>query len=282
MDGKHRTALLRRAADGQLCSATDKADIGDIWAEQKRIQLKETIDEQKRRVLKQQRRRERGLFGWRRIVTERRAGQTPSVDDAPQEVEIRLHLPSGRKLYRALTARIRHNRRASMVLVICVVLAAGGVASVTVFKGVVSDTGGVNQGDTGTTVLSAHAEQPKYDTLLPAGKTIKQLGGWGRVSPPDKDPVFAFTDNIDGVQLNVSQQPLPESFKKDIAGEVAKLATQFSATQQVKAGDTLVYVGTSHKGPQSAIFAKDDLLILIRSVTKLTDQQWATYVNDLQ
>jgi hypothetical protein len=62
---------LRRSADGRLKPASSEADIADIWADQKRIQLKEAVDAQQRKALKKQRRRERKA----------------------QEIEIRLHLP---------------------------------------------------------------------------------------------------------------------------------------------------------------------------------------------
>jgi hypothetical protein len=37
---------------------------------------------------------------------------------------------------------------------------------------------------------------PEYTTVLPANKNIGELGGWTRVSPPDRNPVFAYIDKI--------------------------------------------------------------------------------------
>lgn len=137
---------------------------------------------------------------------------------------------------------------------------------------------------TTTQVLSktVGSSKPSYSTLLPAGKTIEQLGGWGRVSPPDKDPVFAFADTIKQVPITVSQQPLPENFKKDPSAEEAKLATQFSATDKATTTDgQQVYIGTGNKGVQSAITIKDGLLILIRANSQVSNDQWAAYVSSL-
>jgi hypothetical protein len=139
--------------------------------------------------------------------------------------------------------------------------------------------GGVSSsGDAGGQTAGA---KPDFPTVLPSGKTIEQLGGWGRVSPPNRNPVYAYSDNIDGVKIAVSQQPLPENFKADPAGRVKQLAQSFSATDKVMAGDTTAYVGTSLDGPQSVILQKSGLLILMKSVAKLTDKQWSDYISSL-
>jgi len=123
---------------------------------------------------------------------------------------------------------------------------------------------------------------PSYTTMLPKGKSVESLGGWKRVSPPGKDPVFAFSDSIDSVPISVSEQPLPQSFKNDTSGQVAELAQKFSATDKLDAGSMTVYIGTSSKGPQSVIFAKNNLLVLIKSEKKIEDASWTTYVQSLQ
>lgn len=129
---------------------------------------------------------------------------------------------------------------------------------------------------------AAGVKTPSYETALPKGKSISELGGWKRVSPPKNDPVFAFTDTIDGVPISVSEQPLPQSFKTDTGNQVAQLAQKFSATDKLEAGGTTVYIGTSSKGPQSVIFAKNNVLILIKSEKKITDTSWAAYAQSLQ
>jgi len=133
-----------------------------------------------------------------------------------------------------------------------------------------------------TGVLNSQTQQPDYNTLLPEGKTIAQLGGWGRVSPPGKDPVYAFSDTVEGVHVTVSQQPLPDSFKADVAASTAQLAQQYSATEKLAVNGTTAYLGTSSKGPQSVILAEYGLLILMKSDTKLTNQQWVGYIYTLQ
>lgn len=123
---------------------------------------------------------------------------------------------------------------------------------------------------------------PDYPTLLPAGKSIDSLGGWTRVSPPGRDPVYAYVDKIQGVLVDVSEQPLPKSFQSGTAEAVAQLAQGFNADQKLVIDGTTIYIGTSAKGPQSVIFTKNNLLILIKSESIITNNQWAAYVSSMQ
>lgn len=123
---------------------------------------------------------------------------------------------------------------------------------------------------------------PSYDTVLPKDKSISALGGWKRVSPPDKEPAFAYADTINGVAVSVSQQPLPKGFSSNTESQVADLASKFNATDKVEAGNTKAYVGTSAKGPQSVIFAKGSVLVLIKSQKKISNDAWAQYIAALE
>jgi len=127
--------------------------------------------------------------------------------------------------------------------------------------------------DTSTTL------DPGYPTALPSGKTAEKLGGWQRVSPPSSAPVYAFADTVSGVSVSVSEQPLPDSFITDTDSKVAELAKQYNATDKLNASGTTVYIGTSSKGPQSVIFAKKNLLILIKSEKKIDDSIWLAYIS---
>ena len=125
-------------------------------------------------------------------------------------------------------------------------------------------------------------ESPSYSTVLPKNKSIADLGGWQRISPESKDPVYAYSDTITGVAVSVSEQPLPNSFKNDTAGQVAQLAKGYNATDSLDADGIKVYVGTSAKGPQSVILTKNNLLILIKSQQKIRDPSWVAHVKSLQ
>ncbi len=123
---------------------------------------------------------------------------------------------------------------------------------------------------------------PDYQTVLPRGKTIEQLGGWTRVSPPDHNPVYAYVDKVGLVTITVSQQPLPDGMQTDSEAEINQIAIGYNATQKIPAGDTTIHLGTSSKGPQSAIFVKKKTLVLIKAAAALTTDQWMMYVSSLQ
>ncbi|HVS58349.1 MAG TPA: hypothetical protein VHD60_01270 [Candidatus Saccharimonadales bacterium] len=124
---------------------------------------------------------------------------------------------------------------------------------------------------------------PDYTTVLPSGKTINQLGGWTRISPPGKDPVYTYVDKIGKVQLNVSEQPLPDTFKANTASKISQLAASYNATDKVTASNnTIVYIASSDSGSQSVIFTKAGLLILIRSSDQVSNNQWVDYVSALR
>jgi hypothetical protein len=124
---------------------------------------------------------------------------------------------------------------------------------------------------------------PDYETVLPEGQTIESLGGWTRVSPPDRNPVFAYVDTIERVKVTVSQQPLPADFSNDPDKDVKDLALDFNAKERVVADDATIYfVGTSTKGPQSVILAKGRTLVLIKSPVQIKNDVWSGYIATLK
>ncbi len=122
---------------------------------------------------------------------------------------------------------------------------------------------------------------PNFSTLLPDGKSVDDLGGWTRVSPENRDPVFAYTDVIDAIPISVSQQPLPDSFKEDTDAAVRNLALSNNATKAIDIDGGSAYVGSSTKGPQSVIFRKGETLILIKASTLIEDAKWQKYIQSL-
>lgn len=128
---------------------------------------------------------------------------------------------------------------------------------------------------------SSEVNTPEYTVVLPQNRSVDDLGGWQRVSPPSSDPVYAYSDSLDDVTISVSQQPIPESFRGNVAAEVEQLAKSYNATTVIKAGETPVYIGRSSKGPQSVIFAKNDTLVLIKSQGTIEQESWINYVSNL-
>lgn len=124
--------------------------------------------------------------------------------------------------------------------------------------------------------------QPSFTAITPNGEPISNSGGWQRVSPDGNDPVYAYSDTVDNVKISVSQQRLPESFQDNTEKEIAELAKGYSATKKLQAGATSYYIGNSAKGPQSVIFTKQNLLVLIKSDKAIDDTSWTEYISDLR
>jgi len=122
---------------------------------------------------------------------------------------------------------------------------------------------------------------PTYATILPSGKSIASLGGWQRVSPDGTNPVYAYADTLDNVAISVSEQPLPDSFTND-GTKLAQLAKTYSATDKVDASGISIFIGNSAKGPQSVIFSKKNLLVLIKSTKVIKNSSWSSYVSSLK
>lgn len=124
--------------------------------------------------------------------------------------------------------------------------------------------------------------QPDFEALLPQGKTIEDLGGWQKLTPPNSAPYYVFADSIESVGISVSQQTLPETFKTDTAQSIRELAKGYSATEELTANEVKAYLGTSAKGPQSVIFTKNGLLVLIKSQANIKNDAWVAYIKTLE
>lgn len=123
---------------------------------------------------------------------------------------------------------------------------------------------------------------PDFNALVPKNVSIDEVGGWQKLTPPSGDTVYVYIDTVGGALLNVSQQRLPESFKANTADSVKEMAKAYNATTPLTVSGTTAYIGTSADGPQSVIFSKNGLLVLIKSDKKIQDTSWISYINSLQ
>lgn len=177
--------------------------------------------------------------------------------------------------------RLTHDRLLRNVIVFFVMLISLTLLSVVVKTTPDPNTSGVSPTNPlGVTELEQGT--PEYPTLLPSGRTIESLGGWTRVSPRERNPVFAYSDTIDGKTINVSQQPVPEEIRGDIDVQIENIALDFRATEKFSAAGTTAYIGISSNGPQFIIMAKNDILILMRSSVPIPIESWAAYINSLE
>lgn len=123
-------------------------------------------------------------------------------------------------------------------------------------------------------------QDPPFSTKTPNGESYE--GKWTRVSPSERNPVYAFNGAIEGVNVIVSQQPLPKELRNDTVASTQALAAGYSATQKLEVPGAAAFVGTSAKGPQSVIMTKDNLLILIKSSERIPNQSWEAFLTTLR
>lgn len=215
----------------------------------------------------------------RKPVTPKQLPNNPPVPTAPESktIDININFGSLPKVRKdAVKAKLRSLMRYKKSLAATAIIAVAAFGYFVIWPPLHDYAFSRNGPDTRLSEKS-----PDYSTVLPKDKPISELGGWTRISPEGRDPVFAYADKIGDVTISVSQQPLPESFKSETSGKIAELAKQFSATEKLDANGTDVYIGTSAKGPQSVIFTKNGLLVLMKSQQKAESGSWKTYVESL-
>lgn len=214
-------------------------------------------------------------------------GTTPTHSDADpsKTIDININfgslpkLPSPKNSITSVLSQVKAFRPNKLAVKIIGVVAVVGLGTAAWFF--IPGSPGQLRDDQSSLVADSQ-NSPKYTTVLPDGKSADSLGGWHRVSPNDRDPVYAYADKIGGVTINVSQQPLPTDFKTDTASKVSELAKSYGAINKVEAGSDTIYIGSSGEGPQSAILAKNNTLILMKSTSKIPDAAWASYAKSLK
>jgi hypothetical protein len=190
-------------------------------------------------------------------------------------------------LIKPIKQQVQQYPRVAGLLICCLVAVAVGIATpLALYRpviaeptGAATDTSPTQQRQPANGVLQKGT--PDYDTVLPSGKTIKEYGGWTRVSPPNRDPVYAYADKVGSTPIIVSQQPLPKDFAEQPSEQVQLLAQGYAANKKLQVGDVTAYLGTSAKGPQSVIFVKNKLLILIKASASVPDDTWSSYIKSL-
>lgn len=122
------------------------------------------------------------------------------------------------------------------------------------------------------------SHEPKFDIVTPAGRDIKKES-----IQYDAEKNFAkYDDQIDGVQISVSQQPVPNNFKGNEAAELKLVAEGFAAKDQLQTdNDVAAYIGRSAKGPQTVILIKKDKLMFIKTASQIDVKSIEVYVNNL-
>ncbi len=123
-------------------------------------------------------------------------------------------------------------------------------------------------------------EKPVFSILYPSGK--QNLEAVTRKTPSG-ELIHTYRDTIDSVEIEVTEQALPSSFKDTQASELEKMAKNFQATNVIQIDEMKVFHGLNEKTQVQSLFTiKNQVLISIRSSAKLSDDTWAGYILGLQ
>jgi predicted PurR-regulated permease PerM len=163
------------------------------------------------------------------------------------------------------------SKKVTLITVVIVILIAS--------FGAVVITGQLNNTSQPTT--TKNNDSPTFETLLPSSLTANELGGWQKLTPPNNEPYYVYVHAIDNVPIKVSQQQLTSDFKNSLDTNIANIAKAYNASDSFTVNNTKVYIGTNSKGPQSVIFSKNGLLILITSDNKIANESWQNYIKSL-
>lgn len=122
-----------------------------------------------------------------------------------------------------------------------------------------------------------------FEILYPLGTPKSELSIVD-VSPPEQPNVYAYIDVLDGVDIKLSQQQLPESFIDDESAKLLETAENFNAKNVIQIDDYNVYHGytDNNGGVQSLVFIKEGLLIFAVAPKEIDDNLWAAYISSLK
>ena len=187
---------------------------------------------------------------------------------------------SAEKLSQGLSVVRRGIMSKKVVAVFVVVLLTGvGIKALTGSSNSSNDSGTL-----GAKVTSSNlpTEKPKYNLLFPQGKNEKDYKVV-RISPDGNAPAYAYVDVVNGVQVKITQQELPDQLKTDVDLGLEKVAKDFQATSIIQVDDKKIYHGYNEKSHvQSLIFVKNSRLIFIAAPEKIDDSIWAAFYLSLQ
>jgi hypothetical protein len=142
-----------------------------------------------------------------------------------------------------------------------------------------SQTGNETLGSSEVIVL----EKPDFDVVLPSGKSEDDmLASQTRVTPSE-DIIFSYSDMLGGVEIEVTQQKIPDTLKTNQTEQLKKLAESFQLSNEIPTDGFTIYHGLSvEQGVQSLITIYAERMLFIRSPQKLSDDVWSAYITSLR
>jgi hypothetical protein len=306
-DEDKKKVKLIRMPDGSIRPTTDAdGDIGDVWANQQKIRKQEELAaqlaKQQPKAKKISKRQQKKLQKAAKVqpapkvisptpstalhasTTQQYRNQSTapqSVKSAPettQEIAISITMPkvSLPKAPKKHAKKIAKGVTSAPKWVYAVTALVALPAFIITFATITHKAGTKKPAVQG----ESQAAVADFQTVTPDGD-VTNTTSQKVVYDPNKK-VASFTDKINGYEVTVSMQKLPDTFKPNIADNVKKVAEQFSATTVLAVDNGSAYLGTSPKGPQSVVGYRGDLLVFIKSDVKIDDKAWASYFNSLK
>lgn len=134
----------------------------------------------------------------------------------------------------------------------------------------------------GSNTASGDTDKPAYQPLAPKDKQNLASGDKSVSAYDPKRKLYTYNDNHEGVQLTVSQQPLPSSFKSDPI-QIRKAADSIRATEEVDTALGMAYIGFDEQANvQRIMLIYRDLLVFIMTNKKLDKETIKSYVETLR
>lgn len=185
------------------------------------------------------------------------------------------------------SARYVHKQplMAKVVAIAAISILAGGVSYISDGKlptqqvnevaGVTTEQSQQDQQPTETAEPNV-SKQPTFDVVTPNDQS---MDNGSERETPSKDKIYSFADDIGGIRIIVTQQILPDTFKKDRDAELADFAKANYLASVIQIDDSSVYHGVNEKsGIQSFVLIKGGNLIFIQADKKVTDDAMAAYI----
>ncbi len=211
---------------------------------------------------------------------------TVAEDHKQVNVSLNFKLPTRSHINRKrdqVSAKIKnyfdHNPDAKRNIIIVVVVITSIIVMALLIPRLFFNNDDQKGGSSGQAGNSGATTQPDFKVSYPEGD--KDRASLSKTNYDPQRKVASFKDTVNAVEITVSQQPMPEAFKKDMDKEVENMAKGFNATDPI---DTKIksYKGKSAQGPQTVITHNKEALIFLYASSELSDQVWKAYIDNLQ
>ncbi|MDB5182047.1 MAG: hypothetical protein JWP13_810 [Candidatus Saccharibacteria bacterium] len=205
------------------------------------------------------RRNETKAYGSRTITKTSGQGLSITIQVPP------LRRPKGGAIDKKATATISLKQRLLRPIMLAPILAIVAVI------GIVGIPGKDANKQPDIKAAATERTKPDFQPLVPSAEKASATRYDG------KRNMVTYTTTFSGIRITVSQQGLPDSFKKDPAA-MLKAADSIKANQRIETDRGALSIATNEGGDQMAVFADEHVLLFIHAATKLDDVSWKSFI----